>query len=152
MYRSDRGSALSHLAAQFTHDWMKQKHGETLSSLLLLSWKGDSFLTCPTHLAGTVISAFPVQAHPWLMSLWSRLRNDPERPASATLLLGAGGSLQGPAGPWPSPWLWMGVQQKARYTPSGSNTRLRSCLPSRLCCTLKHKWMCLFFSSVRSLI
>ncbi len=83
-----RASVLSHLPAQFTHDWMKQKHGETLSSLLLLRWKGDSLLTCPTHLTGTVTSAFPVHAHPSLMSLWSHLQNDPERPASATLLLG----------------------------------------------------------------
>lgn len=116
---------------------MKQKHEETPSSLLLLRWKGDRFLTCATHLTGTVTAAFPVHAHPSLMSLWSHLQNDPERPD--------GGSLPGPAGPWPSPWLWMDSRKrsgKPRLAPIHIQTLLRvyGCVVS------------LFFSSIRSLM
>lgn len=71
-------------AAPFTHDWMKQKHEETLSSLSSLRWKRGTFLTCPTHLTCSVIPVFPVHAHPSLMTLWSRLHNDPQRPGLIT--------------------------------------------------------------------
>lgn len=94
--------------------------------------RGIVFLTCPTHLTATVTWAFPVHAHPSLMSLWSHLQNDSQRPASAT-------SLQGPRGHY---WDLLGLgphldyewesSKKARYAPSGSNTH------PGLCCGLRN--------------
>lgn len=133
MCRNKSDSVLSHLAAQFTRDWMKQKHGETLSSLLLLRWKGDSFLTCPTHLTGTVISAFPVHAHPSLMSLCGHLQNDPERPASATSLLGPGAHYWDLLGLGPHLDYEWESSKKAMYAPSGSNTRSGSAARAGTC-------------------
>lgn len=106
------------------HTWLNEtKAGETLSSLLLLRWKGDRFLTCPTHLTATVISAFPVHAHPSLMSLCGRWRNDLERLASATFLMGPEDHYQDLLGRGPHLDYEWGLQWKARYAPSGSNTR-----------------------------
>lgn len=113
---------VSSVLPPFTRAWMKQKHEETPSSLLWLLWKGDSCLTCPTHFAVTVISSFPVHAHASLMSLWSHLWNDPERPAPAASLTGPGAHYWNLLGHGPHLDYEWDPNKKARYAPSGSNT------------------------------
>lgn len=61
---------------------------------------GDTFLTCPTHLAHTVISAFPVHTHTSLMALCGLSQNHPQW-CAASLRGSPGDCQQRPAGPSP---------------------------------------------------
>lgn len=108
--RNDRWgeTPLPHLLSGFTGDWMKQRHKETLSSLLSLTLMGG--LSSPaSQIQQPLCSAFPVPSHPSLMRggvIYMNL----ERPASASLQLGLSGSPEVPAGSLPPPSLWMGVR------------------------------------------
>lgn len=90
-------------------EWNKSA-GETLSSLLLLRWKGDRF----SHLPDTFNSHCDLGLSCPRTSIANEFMKPFAERSTTTglchLAAGTEGSLLGPAGPWPSPWLWMGVQ------------------------------------------
>lgn len=123
------------------HTWLNEtKAWRNTVIIIIIEVKGDSFLTCPAHLTGTVISAFPVHAHTWLMSLWSHLQNDPERPASVTLLLGLRGHYRDLLGLGPHLDYEWESSEKARYGLSGSNTHPGSAVAWCMCCVSAAWW------------
>lgn len=105
---------ISHCSS--VHTWLNEtKAWRNTVIIIIIEVKGDSFLTHLTHLTGSVILAFPVHAHPSPNEFMKAFSGRSRMTCPCHLAAGTEGSLQGPAEPRPSPWLWMGVQSMARY-------------------------------------
>lgn len=96
---------------------------------------GDTFLTCSTHLAHTVISAFPVHTHTLLMALCGLSQNHPQWRAAR---------CRGPQGPsTASSWAltWTVERTGMLHTGPGAWLDIEVQLKHLMwcCCSRKHK-------------
>lgn len=134
MYRNKSGREYGHLSpCSSVHTWLNETKARRNTVIIiiievkggLLSHLPDTFnrhcnlsLSCPrTSIANEFMKPF----------------TESRTTCLCHLAAGTWGSLLGPAGPWPSPWLWIRVQSMARYAPSGSNIHSGSTAPADTC-------------------